>query len=244
MNKTPFTVVVEDDTADAVKNAVITASLAFKGDVFWAWGLRDLDSIIANNGVPNRIILDNNLEDGRGYDWLNAPANSDIIRGDTVIAALSSTNMSLIIREYKQLNLKGLGAFPKAHIAELCLWMALQEKYKGTEIEEYWRDQRNLYDVINSDDTFMTGFGRRVDKSISINTLPRLAVIHPSRMSMDTWPFQNRSIIIPANDSVGLFQRMLRDGMKPEDIHNGDAELFRQYVEKIKTDDLPQISRV
>ncbi len=224
------TVLVEDDTADAVKFAVCASALAFKGDVWWVNGLSDLNALLFKNGPPERLIIDNNLGDGSGIEWLNRSFKEGSLPPQTIVAALSSTNVSLVLKSYRGLNSFGVGAFPKPHIAELVLWMALREKENKEGANDYW-NQHHLYDVEKSDTTFLTPFGRRFDRVFfNIQNLGRL---HPSVLK--NWLFQSGSLVVPETETFGLLQHMVsKEGLSAEQILGMKIDGFLERVRLIQ----------
>lgn len=224
------TYIVEDDTADPLYYAHLASMLAFKGDIYWVRHLGELQSLIDKNGFPKRLILDNNLGDGSGLDWLEKALINGTFSPDVIIAALSSTNISLVLNRYHDLNQRGIGAFPKPHIAELVLWMTLKEKDKRDNTNFYW-NQDDLYNVTGTDNYCLTNFGKNFIDGLGMR-IDIFKPYHPAYRDRKKLLFQSNSLVVRKENTYGMLSNLLSSGLGPKDIMGKPQEFFFDWYQR------------
>ena len=205
--------VIDDDyRMPALKDMVSNLALALKGDIYWGGSLTSLNEMIQRVGSPKFLVLDNNLPDGQGINWIATALKEGRLSPETIIAAMSSSNTTLVFEHYEGLNRSGVGAFLKPHSAELSLWMAMRNRLiKDGQAPIV--SQKEIYDINNVDISFYSSFGKRVRE-----------VFYQTEFMKDLlnlglqWSYKDGEIVVPENKTLGIFQQMLAEGMEPRDI--------------------------
>jgi len=219
--------IIEDDTYDEVKNAATHAALALKGNIWWGNGLYHLTQML-KQVTPRFLILDNNLGDGKGIEWITDAISRGKISTETIIASISSSDRSLVARMARNLDALGIGAFYKERLPEMLLWMSRRDidLRKGRELTS----QFPLFDP-GEGSSEHTDFWRNTEGLILSD--PRLEKI--ARYSWQNlygeWPPDNRSgtIIIPEQDTVGLFPGLLEKYGMSEIIEMKEGQLRDEF---------------
>ncbi len=222
-------VIDNDSRSHYLSDTIVTAAFALKGDIRWGKSLSALDEMIKRHGNPRFLVLDNDLDGELGIKWIRKALQEGKLPPETIIAAISSSNVELVFEEHQDLNTHGIGAFLKPHVAEMCLWMGLRDRDLN-QGEPSAVSQYEVYDVNRVNQIMYTEFGKNIYKSIYPQGY--LSELHHPR----TWPYADGGLIVGETNTVGVFQHLLSSDLEPRELMGWESGRFIDAFARIRNE--------
>lgn len=233
------TVVLEQDQIVA-GDTIALAGLTLPGPIIWVNTQADLDNVLTSNTPTARVILGRsaNEQDKSSVDWALEARRRHKLATDTAVG-IYTRDEALIGKAAHALKEMGVGVFYKLKVAEMLLWMATVESRKTGFIP-----QENFWNPFSEKPSLaMSLLGNRMEGVLSRTGYREDLVYDQVRaeQGLQEWSFGSGQVVIPANESLGLFSNLLHgDGnprqpidimrMLPDDLYQSTYNLMEGKI--------------